>query len=257
MKKTSRTLIAALILAVAAIAACSRRPAPPQAAVAIDSRNFPDPAFRQFLLAQPYGTDSLLSDAEIAATTSLDLSGLGIADLTGIQHFVALKDLACVGNHIAKLSVAGMPALNYLNCSDNHLTDIHLADLPMLNYLDCGRNQIAKLDLSQCPALHVLACPENRLTALDLSHCTHLTTLICNHNPFSAKAFDSLIVSLPRNTTDIHNTLYIVGDAADDQPCQFNDAHASAARAKGWTPYYYYNGDWQKFDYDTPDTPDF
>ena len=257
MKKTSRALIAALIITVAAIAACSRRPTPPPAAIAIDSRNFPDPAFRDFLLAQPYGKDSLLSDAEIAATTSLNLSGLGIADLTGIHHFAALKDLACVGNQIDTLCVAGMPALNYLNCSDNHLTDIHLTDLPTLNYLDCGRNQIATLDLSQCPALHVLTCPDNRLTALDLSHCTQLNTLICNGNPFSAQAFDSLIVSLPRNTTDIHNTLYIVGDTADDQPCQFNDAHALTARAKGWTPYYYYNGDWRKFDHNTPAVPDF
>lgn len=69
--------------------------------VSIDAANFPDEALRNALLSQGFGADGVLSDAEIAAVTSLDLAGKGISNLTGISLFKALVELNISNNKIA------------------------------------------------------------------------------------------------------------------------------------------------------------
>ena len=61
----------------------------------INKTNFPDGNFRAYLLSQGFDTEE-----EIAAITMLDLSGKGIADLTGISYFTALTDLNVSYNSI-------------------------------------------------------------------------------------------------------------------------------------------------------------
>ena len=68
--------------------------------VEINETNFPDAAFRSFLLAQSYGKDGVLSDSEIAGITTLNLQSRGIANLSGINYFTALKELRCYWNKI-------------------------------------------------------------------------------------------------------------------------------------------------------------
>ena len=69
-------------------------------AIAINSTNFPDGNFRNYLLAQNYGKDSYLTEEEIAKITQLDVSGRSISDLTGIEYFTALISLLCYNNNI-------------------------------------------------------------------------------------------------------------------------------------------------------------
>lgn len=244
--KTTKLLISAILLL--ALAACKHQTTPVKHAIAINAQSFPDANLRNFLLAQPYGADSLLTDDEIAATTSLNLSGLDIADLTGIAHFTALKDLACVGNQLTTLSLAGLPALNYLNCADNQLTTLTIADLPALNYLDCGNNRLDTLNLADCPALRVLACTANRITAIDLSHTPSLNTLICSRNQLSAQAIDTLISSLPQNPSDITCSLCLYDNEHADEANTCTRRQVAAAKAKGWTVYHYRGKDWEKYD---------
>ena len=227
--------------------ACKRQVTSTTSAVAITVENFPDSNLRSFLLAQPYGTDSLLTDEEIAATTSLNLSGLDISDLTGIQHFTALKDLACVGNQLTTLDIAGLTSLNYLNCASNQLTELHLTDLPTLNYLDCGQNRLVTLDLIHLPSLHVLSCPDNQLTTLDFSHNPSITTVICCGNQLHTQAIDTLISSLPHNATNISHSLYLCNSQKTDEQNTCTPQQVATAKSKGWTTYHYTAKDWQKY----------
>ena len=71
-----------------------------KADVTIDAENFPDAAFRNYLLAQSYGKDGMLTDAEIAAVTTLSLQNQGIINFRGIEHFTALKELRCYRNKV-------------------------------------------------------------------------------------------------------------------------------------------------------------
>ena len=75
-------------------------PDPQVDGIAIDSENFPDSNFRSFLLSQAYGKDGILSEAEIASITRLDLGALGIKSLRGIKFFTALKTLYIQRNNI-------------------------------------------------------------------------------------------------------------------------------------------------------------
>ena len=91
MKKSLFTLFALLAIATGA-----------KADVEINETNFPDQAFRNFLLAQDYGNDGKLTDAEIANITSLDLRNKGIASLRGIKYFTAVKELRISDNQIGE-----------------------------------------------------------------------------------------------------------------------------------------------------------
>ena len=64
--------------------------------VAINETNFPDATFRNWILEQDYGSDGILTDAEIASVLSIYVSGTyiyrtNISSLKGIEFFTALK----------------------------------------------------------------------------------------------------------------------------------------------------------------------
>ena len=125
--------------------------------VAIDASTFPDAAFRAWLLdgrnLSGAGADSLLTADELAAIQSLDLSGLGIADLEGIQVFTALKRLNVRNNTLTELDLSANTALTSLDAGFNRLTELELSTHPALRFLHINYNQLSQLDLSANLAL--------------------------------------------------------------------------------------------------------
>ena len=72
--------------------------------VSIDAANFPDDNFRSYVSSNfDSDSDGVLSDSEIAAATSIDVSGQGVSSLKGIEHFTALTTLYCQNNQINRL----------------------------------------------------------------------------------------------------------------------------------------------------------
>jgi len=61
------------------------------------------------------------------------LSGLNIADLTGIEAFVSLTTLICAYNPLTSLDVSACSALSYLYCTSNELTSLNLKNGTSLN----------------------------------------------------------------------------------------------------------------------------
>lgn len=140
-------------------------------AVAIDETNFPDYNFREnWILKQTFADDNYLNDKEAASVTAIDVSSKGIADLTGIEHFTALKTLNCSGNYL----------------------------------------ETSTLDLSKNTALEVLDCSINRLNALDVSKNTALKELYCYRNSIRDEGMQTLISSLHQNggTLYAYDTTY-------------------------------------------------
>ncbi len=125
--------------------------------MAIDASTFPDAAFRAWLLdgrnLSGAGADSLLTADELAAIQSLDLSGLGIADLEGIQVFTALKRLNVRNNTLTELDLSANTALTSLDAGFNRLTELELSSHPALRFLHINYNQLSQLDLSANLAL--------------------------------------------------------------------------------------------------------
>ncbi|MCI9006171.1 MAG: hypothetical protein HFH39_13275 [Lachnospiraceae bacterium] len=88
--------------------------------IPIDSSQFPDAAFAAYLSeAVDADRDGCLSEAEITVVVSMDISGLGIQDLRGIEVFTELKSLDCSGNSLIELDLSALPALEEFRCEGN------------------------------------------------------------------------------------------------------------------------------------------
>ena len=91
------------------------------AAVEINETNFPDANFRNWVLAQSYGQDGVLTDVEIAGVTSISVNQKSIHSLKGIEFFTALTDLYCYWNQLTSLDVSKNTALTWLDCYSNQI----------------------------------------------------------------------------------------------------------------------------------------
>lgn len=200
--------------------------------IAINQTNFPDYYFRSYLLNQEYGKDRVLTKDEIAEITSINVyydsysyyNRGNIESLKGIEYFTALTSLNCAGNKLTELDVSKNTALTILYCYNNYLT---------------------KLDVSGCTELTQLYCDRNKLSSLDVSVCAALTNLTCYQNEISGAAMTTFVESLPIVEAKM---LYVVRSGNQEEYGwseeledwnEMTTEQVAAAKAKGWTPYYW------------------
>ena len=123
------------------------------AAVDINETNFPDPMFRAAVTVLDQNENGKLSSEEISAVTTLNVSGLGIASLEGIEHLKSVSVLNCANNALTTLDVGGNARLKELDCRGNQLTEITFGGNAMLEKLICFDNRILRLDVSRASIL--------------------------------------------------------------------------------------------------------
>lgn len=174
--------------------------------IAVDSTNFPDSIFREYVSTNlDTDNDGYLSSSDIAAVTSLDVSGMSISSLKGIEYFTAITSLDCSNNSLTSLDVASLDVLETLICYGNQLTALDVTQNLSLQILNCGEvltgNQITTLDVTQNSALTELLCESNLLTSLDVTHNPNLLVLQCGWNSIT-----SLDMSANTNLILLHCT---------------------------------------------------
>ena len=154
----------------------------------INAENFPDAVFRNYIAAN-FDKDGsgTLSDSEIAAVTSINVSEMGISDLTGVGYFTGLKNLNCSINNIASIDLSKNTALTALRCFGNRLTALDVSANTALESLYCGTNQLTALNVAKNPALIELSAYENKIASLDLSK---------NPDIYWLSVFDNKLTSL-------------------------------------------------------------
>ena len=199
--------------------------------IAINEETFPDENFCNWVLAQDYGQDGVLTEAEIAGVNRIAVVGSNIASLKGIEYFTALT---------------------YLDCSWNQLTALDVSQNTALTYLRCSNNQLTALDVSQNTALTYLDCSGNQLTALDVSKNTALTNLNCSSNQINETEMSNLVESLPIN----NGVLYVKNLNNANEQNVITTAQVAAAKAKGWKVYAWDSdagdyGEWIEYGGDT------
>ena len=150
----------------------------------------PDDNFEVYLEANGMGNGILYDDSvftsAIDTLTYLDVSAIGIFDLTGIEDFKVLTYLNCSYNHLTSLDLSSNTALVYLNCWDNNLITLNVNSNTSLDTLECGKNQLTSLDVSQNTNLIFLRCFINQLTYLDVTQNTNLNVLRCANNQLTS-----------------------------------------------------------------------
>lgn len=150
----------------------------------------PDANFKAALVANTAintNSDSEIQFNEAAAFTgTIDVSGLGISDLTGIEAFTRLTELNCGSNALSVLNIDFNTALTSLRCDNNSLTNLDISNQTALSKLYCYANLLTSLDVSSNTGLTTLDCFQNNLTSLDVSSNTALTKLSCQDNSISS-----------------------------------------------------------------------
>ena len=149
----------------------------------------PDPNFEQALVDLGYDTAPIngsVPTANISGVTVLDVNNKNIADLTGLEGFIALTVLYGYNNQLTSLDVSNNTALTSLSCSFNQLTNLDVSNNIALTLLDCYSNQLTSLDVSNNTALTEMFCRNNQLTSLEVTNNTELTILNCRTNQLTS-----------------------------------------------------------------------
>lgn len=114
--------------------------------------NIPDPIFKDYLvnnLGLDSNNDSEISIAEAQGFGgALTPTGLGIADLTGIEAFVNITTLDVYNNNLTFLDVSNNTFLNRLHCANNQLVTLDVSAIPSLTQVHCQNNQLIELNLA-------------------------------------------------------------------------------------------------------------
>ncbi|HTA63476.1 MAG TPA: T9SS type A sorting domain-containing protein, partial [Bacteroidia bacterium] len=189
----------------------------------------------QIIPAAMNGNQMNTSSTLVTTTThSINVNGLGIANLSGIQYITTLTYLNCNNNQLTSLptlpnsltylncggnSFANLPTLpnsiDTLNCSSNSITslptlpssliylkcgyNLYLTNLPTLpnslNYLDCSVSNLSSLPALP-NSLRTLYCQENSLITLPTLPDS-LISLWCDVNRITCfPSFPSTITSI-------------------------------------------------------------
>lgn len=178
--------------------------------VEINSTNFPDPVFQQYVKdnidkADTTGQkDGKLSQAERDAVTEININKKNCTDLTGIAYFANLRKLYCNDNKLKELNLENNKHLKVLDCSYNQLTTLDVSHNVWLDTLECANNGMVKLNLGGSE-LEGLFCSDNNLTELDVSKNKYLQRLNCTNNKLRRLVIGSPVYRLGM-------TLYLRGN---------------------------------------------
>lgn len=144
----------------------------------------PDVNFEQALidLGIENGTpDGVVLTSKIDTITSLDVHGLNISDMTGIEDFVSLKTFWLYSNNLTAIDISNNTALTLFVPADNNLTSLDLSNNILLEALKCHGNNLTSLDLSNNVNLHDLIAQGNDLVCLNVKNGNNI-----NLWPFNA-----------------------------------------------------------------------
>ncbi|MCD7944318.1 MAG: hypothetical protein LUH43_05460, partial [Clostridia bacterium] len=94
----------------------------------INEKYFPDPAFMEYVSSEiDTNGNGFLSKSEMYAVTEINVSGLGIETLAGIECFTSLEILDCSDNSLTgELDLTEFMKLDSLSCENNEITLICL-----------------------------------------------------------------------------------------------------------------------------------
>ena len=127
---------------------------PDTSGIAINSTNFPDAVFRQYVSENiDVNNTGYLSAEEIEGVRKIDVSGKNINDLTGINYFGNLRLLYCADNNLASLDISGLDNLLVLQADGNGLTSIDFGDNSALKTVYLNDNNLTSINLDGAPYL--------------------------------------------------------------------------------------------------------
>ena len=187
-------------------------------------------------LRRLYCNDNQLTSLDVSKNTELDILRCSNNLLTtlDVTKNSALTYLSCTDNKLTTLYVSNNKSLESIICFNNQLTSLDVSGCSALKSLSCTNNLLSTLNLSGCSALEQLSCQDNQLTTLDLSENSALTILYCYQNKIKGTGMDALVESLPTVSEGSLNVIYF-----ENEQNVMTSTQVTAAKAKGWTTFYW------------------
>ena len=107
--------------------------------------SFSDDVFKNYCLEHfDTDTDGIVSVKEVSEISNLNISGLGINSIVGIQSFSKLTSVDCSNNKLSELEINDLILLKALNCSNNQLIELDIQSNINIEELDCSKNPTLK-----------------------------------------------------------------------------------------------------------------
>ncbi|MEM6720789.1 MAG: matrixin family metalloprotease [Bacteroidota bacterium] len=157
---------------------------------AIDYTAIPDANFETALEALGYDDisgDNQIPTAYAEAITTLDVSSSSIADLTGIEDFVALVDLDAESNNLTSLDLSTNTLLETVDIDSNELTTLTLpTNGSLLTFSSNFNENLTTIDFSGNVNLQTIQSINSGLTSVNLTGLSALTSLGLNGNSISS-----------------------------------------------------------------------
>ncbi len=235
----------------------------PSKGVVINSENFPDENFRNYLLSTGYGSDGFINEEEqhywrtLNAGDFFEEVGRGIHSLKGIEHIPGIQYLYACYNPITEIDLSKNTELLALDITDcqvtqldfthntnllalemdgNQFTSLDVSMLPKLVKLFVDHSPLGTIDVSHNPNMENLSCAYCQLDNLDVSACTQLQTFNCHHNNIRGERMDALIESMP---TVEYGEFYPIVLEDPTEGNVITTTQVAAVRAKGWKVFAY------------------
>ena len=145
--------------------------------------HIPDENFELALIDLGYDSDEVLNKrvltSDISAIIHLNVRGMNINDLTGIQDFENLRVLNFSNNHVKTIDVSKNTLLTLLRFNNNQIVNIDLSNNTLLTQLFCLDNELVNLDLSSNPNLRYVFSFGNNLESFNIKNGNNILIIRC------------------------------------------------------------------------------
>ncbi|TCK64785.1 putative secreted protein (Por secretion system target) [Winogradskyella wandonensis] len=194
-------------------------------AIQAQTTAIPDSAFEQRLIDLGYDDviDGQVITSNINTVTTLDINGIPIVDLTGIEDFNALEFLYASNTNIVNLDLSSNSHLlglginststsyESIDVSNTNLYNLGLS-LPNLLSLNVSNSNLHFIEVRGLPSLNFLDASYNaNLSSIVVSNSTNLTSLNLSNTNISALnlTFNELLSFLDVSNTNIPTLISI------------------------------------------------
>lgn len=192
--------------------------------------SIPDAGLRTAILRALGKTES--AETEITASDlhdleSLQASGYGISDLTGLEHAENLKELYLNDNQISNLSpISELENLRRLSLNNNNISALgSLSGLTTLRWLRLNDNRISAVaPLDSLTKLHTLEVTDNRVSNVNaLTTLTGLKNLRLDSNPIDVDSLPTSLSALIEDASGLRASAFNLLDVNRDGSVNQND----------------------------------
>ena len=128
----------------------------------------------------------IASANDIFSREELDVSGLNITNMKGIEYFTQLTDLNCSFNNINFLDLSSLGNLKNLDCSNNLISNLVLRSDDQYEELYLSYNNINTIEfLQNYVSLLILDIDATNITSINVSNNVNLEEFWCGANNFN------------------------------------------------------------------------